>query len=129
MHLACLPSEMRRTNGERRVSGRMEVPTRSTRVIACWLLIGVAGLVLVALANRAFVALGDSGNEGLVVAGAAPPTPAATEEPAFKAHTPVKESDRTPIPVMVGRRAHGNDECRSSGRVPIAVMIACHQKA
>lgn len=103
------------------MSDRLDTFTRSNRTLVAWLLVAVTGLGLVALGNGGLLSSGGSSAARTSVKAAAATRPAAEQR------STITESDRTPIRVLIQRRVHADDACAPTGRVPIAVMIACHR--
>jgi len=112
------------------VSDRMDpyAGGRGSRALVAWLSVACTGLLLVALGNEAMhswsVRLGDQGSVTFANGAAGPGT--WKRQP--KVDPGAGASDRTRSRVLIERRSHSDDECAPFGRVPIAVMIACHQR-
>lgn len=102
---------------------------RGSRALVAWLLVAGVGLLPVALGNEAMhswsARLDDRGS---VTSANGPTAGPATSERRGQVVAGAGASDRTPIRVLIERRAHSDDECAPFGRAPMAVMIACHQK-
>jgi len=102
---------------------------RSSRALVAWLLVAGTGLLFIALGNETMHSWSARfGEGGSVTFANGPAAGPATSERRAKVDVGAGASDRTRIRVLIERRAHSNDECSPFGRVPIAVMIACHQK-
>jgi hypothetical protein len=101
---------------------------RGSRALVAWLSVACTGLLLVALGNEAMhswsARLGDQGS--VTFANGAAGTGTWKRQP--KVDPGAGASDRTRSRVLIERRSHSEDECAPFGRVPIAVMIACHQR-
>lgn len=100
--------------------GLSSIPARGSRTVALW---------LTAAALAAGIAIGSISlrSDGSTVR----PRLGAERGAAINLEHPAAvgvvgaESDRIPIRVLIERRA---ELCASEGRVPIAVMIACHHE-
>ena len=101
---------------------------RGSRAFVAWLSVACTGLLLVALGNEAMhswsARLGDQGSVTFANGAAGP----GTWKRQAKVDPGGGASDRTRSRVLIERRSHSEDECAPFGRVPIAVMIACHQR-
>jgi hypothetical protein len=92
------------------------------------MLVAIAGLGLLTLASGA-LSVAVSREQGSTVEDGQPPPGPAVAEKGSGARAEVAESDRTPIRVLIERRANPDDDaCSPVGRVPISVMIACQRK-
>ena len=126
-----LRSEIASDRKERTVSHRADryAARRSSRAVVAWLLIAGMGFLLIALGNEAMHSLSARlGGRGSVMSANGPVAGPATSERRAKVVPGTGAFDRTRIRVLLERRAHSDEECVSFGRVPIGVMIACHQK-
>jgi hypothetical protein len=112
------------------VSDRMDpyAGGQGSRALVAWLVVAGTGLLLIALGNEAMdswsARLGDQGS--VTFANGAAGTGTWKRQP--KVDPGAGASDRTRSRVLIERRSHSEDECAPFGRVPIAVMIACHQR-
>ena len=101
---------------------------RGSRALVAWLVVAGTGLLLIVLGNEAMdswsARLGDQGSMTLANATAGPGT--WRRQP--KVGPGAGATDRARSRVVVERRSHSDDECAPFGRVPIAVMSACHQR-
>jgi hypothetical protein len=105
------------------------VASRSSRALVAWLLVAGMGLLLIALGNEAMHSWSVRlGGRGSVMSANGPVAGPATSERRAKVVPGAGAFDRTRIRVLFERHAHSDDECAPFGRVPIGVMIACHQK-
>jgi hypothetical protein len=102
---------------------------RGSRALVAWLLVAGTGLLLVALGNEAMHSwsahLGDQGSVTFPNGSAVGP---GTWKRQPKVNPGAEASERTRSRVQIERRSHSVDGCAPLGRVPIGVMIACHQK-
>jgi hypothetical protein len=112
------------------VSDRMDpyAGGRGSRAVVAWLVVAGTGLLLIALGNEAMdswsAGLGDQGSMTLANGTAGPGT--WRRQP--KVDPGAGATDRARSRVVIERRSHSDDECALFGRVPIAVMSACHQR-
>ena len=100
---------------------------RGSRALVAWLIVAGTGLLLIALGNEAMhswsARLGDQGSVTFANGAAAQ---RATWKRQPKVDPGAGASDRTRGRVLIERRSHSEVECAPFGRVPIAVMSACH---
>jgi hypothetical protein len=102
---------------------------RGSRALLAWLLVAGTGLLLIALGNEAMNSWSARlGDQGSVTSANGPVAGPATSDGRAKVVPGAGAFDRTRIRVLFERHAHSDDECAPFGRVPIGVMIACHQK-
>jgi hypothetical protein len=101
---------------------------QGSRALVAWLVVAGTGLLLIALGNEAMdswsARLGDQGSVTFANGTAGPGT--WRRQP--KVDPGAGASDRARSRVVIERQSHSDDECAPFGRVPIAVMSACHQR-
>jgi hypothetical protein len=110
------------------MSGTIEAGSTSRPAFVAWLLAAGAVVCLVALVNGALLLWSAGSREPGPVplaGGSVPHLVGAAPGP--DAGSDVMEPGRTPIPVLI-KRSHADDGCARVGRVPIAVVIECHQR-
>jgi len=113
------------------VSDRMDpyAGGRGSRVLVAWLLVAGTGLLLIALGNEAMHSWSARvGDQGSVTFANGPAVGPGTWRRQPKVDPGSEASERTRSRVQIERRSHSVDECAPFGRVPIAVMIACHRR-
>jgi hypothetical protein len=102
--------------------------SRSSRALVAWLLVAGMGLLLIALGNEAMHSWSARlDGWGSAISADGPDAGPATSERRAKVVPGAGAFDRTRIHGVFERRAHSDDECAPLGRVPIGVMISCHQ--
>ena len=113
------------------MSDGMDPPAggRGSRALLAWLLVAGTGLLLIALGNEAMNSWSARlGDQGSVTSANGPAAGPGTWKRQPKVDPGTGASDRTRSRVLIERRSHSDDECAPLGRVPIAVMISCHQR-
>jgi hypothetical protein len=102
---------------------------RGRRALVAWLIVVGTGLLLIALGSEAMHSWSARvGDQGSVTFANGPAVGLGTWKRQPKVDPGAGASDRTRSRVLIERQSHSQDECAPFGRVPIAVMIACHQR-
>jgi hypothetical protein len=102
---------------------------RGSRALVAWLLVAGTGLLLIALGTEAMHSWSARlGDQGSLTFARIPAVGPGIWKRQPRVDPGAGASDRTRGRLLIERRSHSDDECAPLGRVPIAVMIATHQR-